>query len=961
MRLKPFILCSTSAAVMAVAAPAMAAQTSLPSTPPVAGQAQTAQPAAPAAAQDNQNSPAGGTPAAAQDAAASNGQAASDQDALNGPATGDIVVTGLRRSLESAQNIKRNSDQQIDSIVASDIGKLPDVAVSDVAARIPGVQVDRGGGEAGRVLIRGLPDFATTYNGREIFTAETRSVALQDFPAGGIAALEVFKTTTSDLVEGGLAGEVNVRSRKPFDFDGFQIAGSAWGQYEKRSTKVDPNGNLLVTDRWDTGIGEIGALVNASYTQLSYVDSSRSNTDFIATPGVGAGGAVIRLPDIQRTDYGVGKRSRPSLNGALQWRPHQGLEFYAEALWQGFRNQVADRELEVPLYGGASYNNIVLQPGTNLVQSATVVNPNRPDGFQGATYGKTDTFQYAVGGKWDANRFHLSVDVARTASRYLDSVYSFDTAYASPQTVTINTGLAGDQFGPTFSFGNGNALTGSPTNYIFRGFFDRQLVAQGHDWQGRADASYDTGLSFLPKIEAGFRYVDRESHFEDGSRYAYLEGSRFPLSAVPVAYDTFQSGFPRGPGSLVNIYGYYTPTYDGIRNNVAALRQFVGFSAGAPAPDPLATYTANEKSYAGYAQVKYVLGSDTGIHLDGNVGVRVVGTKLTSAGTSLGTAGYAPVNVSTDYTDVLPNASARLHFTDKLQLRLSATKTRSRPAFAQYDPAVNAGSPPGCEFNTVTGAVIPAALNPNAGSCIRNASSGNPSLQPLKSKNYDASLEWYFTRTGTASVAVFRRDLNGFISNYNVDTRDENGYTLRVNQPFNTGSGRIQGFEAQFTTFLDIGGLPTFLRSFGIDSNVTYLDAKTGVPAALGGAITQSEIQGVSKWTYNVGGIYEHGGASLRLSWNHRSDYLATLQIRDPDVYSERVRGIGRLDFSGSYDLVKNLTVTFDWTNILAKPFRSDLTYTYGAGSPYAGTTATLPRIIRYEESVISTGIRFRF
>lgn len=958
MRLKNVILCSASTIVIAASAPAFA-QEQLPSSPPVAGQGQTATPAAPANAADNQNSPAAATPAAAQNAAAANGQAASDKDSLNGPDGPDVVVTGLRRSLESAQNIKRNSDQQIDSIVASDIGKLPDVAVSDVAARIPGVQVDRGGGEAGRVLIRGLPDFATTYNGREIFTAEARSVALQDFPAGGIAALEVFKTTTADLVEGGLAGEVNVRSRKPFDFDGFEIAGSAWGQYQKRSTKVDPNGNLLVTDRWDTGIGEIGALVNFSYTELEYVDSQRSNTDFIATPGVGAGGAVVRLPDIQRIDYGVGDRSRPSINGALQWRPHPGLEFYAEALWQGFRDKISDRELEAPLYAGSAYNNIVLQPGTNLVQSATVVNPNRPDGFQGATYEKTDTFQYAIGGKWDANRFHLSVDVARTASRFLDSVYSFDTAYAQPQTVTVNTGLTGDQFGPTFSFGSGDSNVGYAANYIFRGFYDRQLIAQGHDWQARADASYDTGLSIIPKVEAGFRYVDREAHFEDGSRYAYLEGQRLPLSAVPVTYGTFQSGFP--VNNLVNIYGYYTPTYDGIRDNIAALRSFVGFTPGAPAPDPSATYTANERSYAGYAQLKYAVGGDSGLRADGNIGVRVVGTDLNTLGSSLANGVYSPLAVSTNYIDVLPNANARIRFTDTLQLRLSATKTRSRPAFASYDPAVNAGSPPGCEFNQMTGAIIPASQNPNAASCIRGASSGNPALVPLKSNNYDASLEYYFNRTATAAVAIFRRDLNGFISNYNVDTTDENGYTLRVNKPFNTGAGRIQGFEAQFTTFFDIARLPTFFRSFGIDSNVTYLDAKTGVPAALGGAISQSEIQGVSKWTYNIGGIYEHGGASVRLSWNHRSDYLATLQFRGTDTYSERVRGIGRLDFSGSYDLLKNITVTFDWTNILAKPFQSDLTYAYGTGSPYAGTTATFPRFIRYEESVISTGIRFRF
>src|SRR4029079_13823438 len=133
------------------------------------------------------------------------------QPAQNADAPADntsIVVTGLRRSLQSARNIKKNSDQVVDAIVAEDIGKLPDTTVSDTAARIPGLQVERNGGEASRVLLRGLDrDFyTTTYNGREIFTAETRSVALQDFPAGGSSAIEAFKTSTANLVEPGLAG-----------------------------------------------------------------------------------------------------------------------------------------------------------------------------------------------------------------------------------------------------------------------------------------------------------------------------------------------------------------------------------------------------------------------------------------------------------------------------------------------------------------------------------------------------------------------------------------------------------------------------------------------------------------------------------------------------------------------------------------------------------------------------------
>src|SRR5689334_13574355 len=272
------------------------------------------------------------TPAAAQDQPVvppnpnATVQTAPAQPAQAADAPADqttIVVTGLRRSLQSARNIKKNSVQQVDAIVAEDIGKLPDIAVSDTAARIPGVQVDRGGGEAQRVLVRGFDrDFyETTYNGREIFTAETRTVALQDFPSANIAALEVFKTSTADLIEPGIAGLVNVRSRRPFDFAGLQISGTVYALHTREARDWTPNGNLLLSDRWRIGDGEMGALVNVSYTKLHYLDSEISDTDFIADPAIDAAGhltdrrlpgaKVIRLPDIQRLFYGTAVRSRP--------------------------------------------------------------------------------------------------------------------------------------------------------------------------------------------------------------------------------------------------------------------------------------------------------------------------------------------------------------------------------------------------------------------------------------------------------------------------------------------------------------------------------------------------------------------------------------------------------------------------------------------------------------------------
>ena len=166
-------------------------------------------------------------------------------------------------------------------------------------------------------------------------------MALQDFPAGAIGAIEVFKTSTANLVEPGLAGLVNVRSRRPFDFDGFQVAGSAWATYTYQARDTKPNGNILITDRWDVGGGEIGALLGLSYTSLHSRDSTRSNTDFVA----GGGPNGTQFPDIQRVTYDEGDRSRPSVNGAIQWRPAPGIELYVEGLYQGFRNKISSRRV----------------------------------------------------------------------------------------------------------------------------------------------------------------------------------------------------------------------------------------------------------------------------------------------------------------------------------------------------------------------------------------------------------------------------------------------------------------------------------------------------------------------------------------------------------------------------------------------------------------------------------------
>ncbi len=207
-------------------------------------------------------------------AVAQTDQAAANQTTEATGDTGDagtmVVVTGIRKSMASSRSLKKNSEQIVDAVVASDIGKLPDTTVSDSLARVTGVTVGRNGGEADSVLVRGLPNIATSYNGRDIFTAEGRFVASQDFAAGNVAALEVYKSTTADQVEGGIAGLINVRGRRPFDFKGREISGMVNYLYANQSKKYSPNGNFLISDRWMTGAGEIGALLNVSYNRFQY-------------------------------------------------------------------------------------------------------------------------------------------------------------------------------------------------------------------------------------------------------------------------------------------------------------------------------------------------------------------------------------------------------------------------------------------------------------------------------------------------------------------------------------------------------------------------------------------------------------------------------------------------------------------------------------------------------------------
>jgi TonB-dependent receptor len=197
---------------------------------------------------------------------------------LPSSAANDIVVVGVRRALETAQTLKKNAPTVVDSVTATDIGAFPDQSAAGALQRIPGVSVNRlqsaddsthPSGEPTQVLIRGLPMVRTEFNGRDSFSADSaRGLQFNDVSPELLAGIDAYKNETADMVEGGIAGTVNLRTRLPFDQKGLVIAGNIKANYGDRSKKWTPEFSALISDSWDTEAGRFGLLADFAWSHV---------------------------------------------------------------------------------------------------------------------------------------------------------------------------------------------------------------------------------------------------------------------------------------------------------------------------------------------------------------------------------------------------------------------------------------------------------------------------------------------------------------------------------------------------------------------------------------------------------------------------------------------------------------------------------------------------------------------
>jgi TonB-dependent receptor len=838
----------------------------------------------------------------------------------------EFVVTGVRASLINAQELKQNAPQFVDSIVAVDIGKFPDNTVAEALQRVPGIQVSRTLGEVSSVVIRGLPNIATTLNGHEAFTGTGRGVALQDLPAELIAGLDVYKSNSPDQTEGGIAGLIDVRLRKPLDFKGFAMAGGARGIYNDNSEKNGYTASGLVSNRWKfSNGGEFGALAAASYQRSRVQDAIMFN--FLYQPlatSVVPGQTEIQVPNTDGAQVNPADRKRSAFNLSLQWKPTSNLEFYSDTLFTTYRNKHAVHFF-IGLPRAGAIQSAELYPGTNVPKSVTSLNNFQLTSTQ-AFNDKTDTYQTAFGGKWTLDDLKLTAEYVYNWSTVKHRAVIVDTQFTPQGTFVFD-------FNPENSSDvkvNGADVTDA-NNYALWGLFDNHDYATSYQHELRTDLEYKIRSGFLTKFQGGLRFTDRNAR----SR-ATAQNDIAPAAGRGVTRTASIPGFgSKAPDSKADFSSanWYGGNADFLRDHVEIIRPLFGQPVSDPNFITGNAFSDKEKTAALYGQVTYHATLGT-LPLDGVAGARVVKTKENVQGFN---PNGTPLDADKDDTQVLPVLNGRLGLAENLLLRASVGRSITRPNFADLNPVTALFSP------TTTGG------------SRGTGSGGNPELGSVKSTNYDLSLEYYLNKSSYVALTGFYRNINGYVQTF-ASVENFNGVEYIVTRPRNSGKGHLDGVELSYQQFLDF--LPSPLNGFGIQANFTYIEGNQDVAdpsptAPVGSRLRQAYAQ-VSKYNYNLVGIYEKGPFSARLAYNWRGSYVDSFDgPNDPGspLRIITVKARGQLDFSASYEFRKGLSVTFDITNLLDAKYHD-----------YFGPDAHLfPRDTRIYDRSFALGIRYTY
>ncbi|TGX44450.1 TonB-dependent receptor [Sphingomonas naasensis] len=894
--------------------------------------------------------------ALAQEVPQADSQAASETSEASQDRAADVVVVGIRGSIDTANAKKRNAKQIVDSVVSEDVGKLPDNNVPEALSRVTGVQIDRARGQGQGVTIRGMSEIQTTINGNQTNLGDGRALDLADIPAELLKSVDVYKTRSADQVEGGIAGTVNVELRRPLDLKkGLTVAGSVRGSYDDVAEKISPYASLLVGERFDTGIGEIGFLLNGSWTKTFYRETyiESESPDIVCCPGdpnSPNAGLPAQYKDIvlpYRAQYGqeFGHVTRPSLNAVLQWRPSDRLDFVFEGGYIGSREKRSVNKLyALNREWNSTYSNIQLMPDGQTVKSITVSNPNGVpagiDSLYNSFHSDLYTSNFEVHWHGDGVQINSTAQYNKSNS----GNYFVEQIIRPVGLTSMTVDFDSDRYSggvPSITF-NGVDMS-NVNNYGVERFQDNRGGADNEEFAAQTDITVDlTREGLLRTFQFGARYNQRITNRWYGYRDGFprVNGTFAPLTQFPGGSQAALSGVTLG-GDTTEWYSIPGPV---VLDNIDAIRAYIQatdpgnatrFASQYPPSDRGQTFGSHEYSFAAYGQFNY--GFDIGFPVDGLFGVRYVNTWGDSSSFSYRLVNGAEVveqsNGRGNYVDLLPTATAILHFTPKAQLRLSYSSNVQRPSFYDMRP-----------FYWV---------DPNAANPVVYA--GNPNLKAQREHAFDASAEYYFGRGGAVTLAGYykkasnyfyydRQDVPiGGLTEYGVDPA-KSGF---IEQLRNAGGGTFVGIEGSAQTFFDF--LPGMWKNFGVSLNASHIfkaRVEWPYPEDFPGAF---DALNASKWTVNAALFYDTPQFSARVAYNYRSPYRLFIWTARPEYsfYNDETQ---RLDAAINFTPFKFVTLSLEGTNLLGNN-----TYRY------FGQDNLLPLGVRLQARTIQASARFRF
>ena len=854
---------------------------------------------------------------------------------------GELVVTGIRASQEQSIATKRNADAVVDAITAEDVGKFPDKNVAEALQRVPGIVINREFGEGERVSVRGTaPNLTRTLlDGHGLATADwfildqlsaTRSFNYLMLPSEIIGKVNVYKSPTAALEEGGVGALIDVETRRPLDLKPLFFVGSVAAGYNERADKWNPAASGLFS--WKNSDSTLGVLIAGIYEKR---EIRRDGVETLGYFNNGTSAAPQLVPSLIGSALFQQKRERKGINGAVQWRPNDQLEVDLTGLISKFgANNFNENYLawgSNALGGGGTLTNVTMQ-GDTAVAGRIASTP----GGRGIVYDSIERFADTRARNIDLEvKYHLADDWdLRGRVGYTDAYGNTENQpfveFGAP--ATFDYDLRGGV--PKVHFLNVNPTRPQDLQFDFASL--HEITSDDKETYGYFDVTHRVDWGPMHSLRFGAKITD---HKRDVDFQATTFGGFFlPLQATGCGGGVCTPANFAGPLTpndfLDNIAapGTLTSYFQVDRNKLESILFGLPASVRARVPNYSAIFDIEEKGYAGY-----VMGEFGGDGWRGNAGVRIVETKQTSSGfvqQSVMKPGFVsdafgifqPVTIDRSYTDILPSINVSFDLTEQIVLRVAAARTMARPDYTDIAPTVNL----------------------NVGSL--SGSSGNPNLDPYRANQFDVSLEWYPNKDTIVAGALFYKDIESFITDkpiqqaFSVETNTPNlsrctsaatptspnlfNCVFDINQRSNGGGGHIEGVELTVQA--------PIWNGFGVQTNYTYSHAKTQ---------SGDPLPGNSENTFNFTGYYENDRLQARLGYTYRSDFFITFDRSTP----LNQKALKSLDGQVSFAVTDNFTLTFDAINITNEKIEQ-----------FSGGTFR-PRAIYDNGRQYYAGLRFKF